>query len=210
MNSAQAKAFSTEHRSANGWIFISENSNWNSWSHRLYIPILLLPIDLSLLVRVLCFEFASVYLEEIHRLLWVLASNIVESASGDIVRLALSYQRIVLQQILDLGSVRRCLRTQDPLRFSPTNIIRTANFDCEATHTYSEISSNCISVPKSWVAASASSSPAASIGPELLSWVPSYQRQTSPVRTMSWPRCLSSNPCLPLPERTCATTRATS
>jgi hypothetical protein len=53
--------------------------------------ILLLPIDLSLLARVLCFKFTCIYLKEIHRLLWVLASNIVECASGDIVRLALSH-----------------------------------------------------------------------------------------------------------------------
>jgi hypothetical protein len=57
--------------------------------------ILLLSIGLSLLARVLWFEFAGIYLEEIHRLLWVLASNIVESASGDIVRLTVSHQRIV-------------------------------------------------------------------------------------------------------------------
>jgi hypothetical protein len=57
----------------------------------------------------------------------VLASYIVESASGNIVRLALSHQRIVLQQILNLGSVRWCLRMQDSLRFSPTNIISIGN-----------------------------------------------------------------------------------
>lgn len=44
----------------------------------------------------LWFEFTSINLKEIHRLLWVLSSDIVESAGGDIVRLAFPHQRIVL------------------------------------------------------------------------------------------------------------------
>jgi hypothetical protein len=31
-----------------------------------------------------------------------------------------------------------------------------------------------------------------------------------PVSTIIWPRCLSSKPCLPLPESTWAATKATS
>ena len=96
-------------------------------SHTLYILYSLLPIDLSLLASVLCFEFTGIHLKEIHWLLWMLASNIVESASGDIVRLALSHQRIVLQQILNLGSVHWCLRMQNPLRLGPTIIISIEN-----------------------------------------------------------------------------------
>ena len=73
---------------------------------------------------------------------------------------------------------------------------RTANIVIEKLGaTYSEISSNVISTSSALLAAAASSSPVASIGP---------------VNNISWPRCLSSNPCGPLPERTCAASRATS
>jgi hypothetical protein len=42
-------------------------------------------------------EFIGIDLEELDRLLGVLASDIVEGASGDVVRLALSDQRIVFK-----------------------------------------------------------------------------------------------------------------
>lgn len=119
---AQLKVSSIDHRCADGTENLTREIVFVDCIH-----VLLLPIYLSLLARVLCFDFTSIHLEEIHRLLWMLASNIVESASGDIVCVALSHQRIVLQQILNLGSVRWCLCMQDPLRFGPKNIISIAN-----------------------------------------------------------------------------------
>jgi hypothetical protein len=71
----------------------------------------------------LWFKFTGIYFEEVHRLLWVLASNIVESTGGDVVRLALPNQRVVLKQILNLRSVRWCLPMQDPLCLGPKNIV---------------------------------------------------------------------------------------
>jgi hypothetical protein len=64
-------------------------------------------------------EFSGIDFEEVDRLLWMLASDIVEGTGGDVVRLALSNQRVVLKQILDLGSIRRCLCMQDPLCLGP-------------------------------------------------------------------------------------------
>jgi hypothetical protein len=64
-------------------------------------------------------ELSSIDFEEVDRLLWMLASDIVEGTGGDVVRLAFSNQRVVLEQILDLGSIRRCLRVQDPLCLGP-------------------------------------------------------------------------------------------
>jgi hypothetical protein len=49
----------------------------------------------------------------------MLASDIVEGTGGDVVRLALPNQRVVLEQILDLGSIRRCLCVQDTLCLGP-------------------------------------------------------------------------------------------
>lgn len=90
------KASSIDHGRLMGDLFQKELKLKN-WSYRLvYFFILLLSMGLSLLARVLWFEFTGIYLEEIHQLLWVLASYIMESASGNIVRLALSHQRIVL------------------------------------------------------------------------------------------------------------------
>jgi hypothetical protein len=51
---------------------------------------LLLTIGLSFLTGMLWFEFSGIYFEEVNRLLWVLASNIMEGTGGDVVRLALS------------------------------------------------------------------------------------------------------------------------
>ena len=79
----------------------------------------LLDIGLSLLTRVLSFQLARICLEEVHGLLWVLPRDIVESTSGNIVRLALPHQGIIFQQVLDLRSVRVCLGMQDSLRLSP-------------------------------------------------------------------------------------------
>jgi hypothetical protein len=79
----------------------------------------LLAICLSLLTRMLWLELSSIDFEEVDRLLWMLASDIVEGTGGDVVRLAFSNQRVVLEQILDLGSIRRCLRVQDPLCLGP-------------------------------------------------------------------------------------------
>jgi hypothetical protein len=65
-------------------------------------------------------ELSGIDFEEVDRLLWMLASDIVEGTGGDVVRLALPNQRVVLEQILDLGSIRRCLCVQDPLCLGPT------------------------------------------------------------------------------------------
>ena len=70
-------------------------------------------------------EFSGIHFEEIDRLLGMLASDIVEGTGGDVVGLALSNQRVVLKQILDLGSIRRCLRVQDPLCLGPKNVVST-------------------------------------------------------------------------------------
>ncbi len=69
-------------------------------------PTLLLPICLSLLACMIWLEFSGIYFEEVRRLLRVLAGDIMESTGGNVVGLALSDQRIVLKQILNLRRVR--------------------------------------------------------------------------------------------------------
>lgn len=73
-------------------------------THRKFSTILL-AIGLSLLTRMLWFEFSGIHFEEVDRLLWMLASNIVEGTGGDVVGLALSNQGVVLEQILNFGSI---------------------------------------------------------------------------------------------------------
>lgn len=47
-------------------------------------------------------ELLRIHFEEIDQLLWVLASNIMESGGGDVVGLALLNKRVVFEKILDL------------------------------------------------------------------------------------------------------------
>lgn len=62
-------------------------------------------------------------LEELDRLGWMLAGDIVEGSCGDIVRLSLADQRIIFEQILQLGRVEVGLRLEKIPSFSPAQYI---------------------------------------------------------------------------------------
>lgn len=78
------------------------------------------------------------------------------------------------------------------------------------------MSSNFMLDPRASLAALAISSPLRSIGPAIVVAVVSQGIDESvvvgfiPVNVINWPRCLSSNPCLPFPDRTWAASNATS
>ena len=139
--------------------------------------------------------------EELVRLGGVRARDVVEGSRGDVVSLALADQAVVLEQILLLRLVQvGSLLLEDALGLASDmglvweGVERKISGKLES-ETYSEMFSNSILVPRAWLAAVASSSPAQSIGP---------------VTTIIWPRWRSSKPCLPLPARTWAATWATS
>lgn len=181
----------------------------------------LIPVNLPLLAlrpTIDRLELLGVGLEEVHQLLWVLPGDVDEGACADVVGLASAHQAVVLEEILAFRLVMVALSVEDLLRFSSVRrlISRVGAEMAEMAErtevsTYSEIESKLISVPRASVAACASSSPAASIGPESVSgWGSKPGERYLPVKVMSWPRCSAAKPCSLCPERTCAATRATS
>lgn len=129
----------------------------------------------------------------------MLSRDVVEGGRGDVVGLALADEAVVLEQILLLGWVD-VLSLEDSLGLAPRGWFwSTMPPYSRRWHlgegAYSEMFSNSIFWPNALLAAVASSSPAQSMGP---------------VTTIIWPRCLSSKPWGPFPERTWAATWATS
>ena len=62
-------------------------------------------------------ELRSIHLEEVDRLLGMLARDIMEGAGRDVVRLALAHEGVVFQQVLDLGAIGRGLGVEDAFCF---------------------------------------------------------------------------------------------
>jgi len=143
-------------------------------------------LDLPLLALgpvVVEFELLGIGLEEVDWLLRMLPGDVDEGRSADVVRLAFFYQGVVFEEVLTFGfvvvayrellvfllksskTVTRTLSVENLFRFSSVTM-QLALFGIHlCSSAYSEMSSNSILVPKAWLAASASSSPAASMGP---------------------------------------------
>lgn len=65
------------------------------------------------------FELLRIDFEEFIRFLRMLTRDIVESRRRDVIGLSLTYERVVLEEILQLGVVARGLCAQDSLGLGP-------------------------------------------------------------------------------------------
>lgn len=64
-------------------------------------------------------QLSSIHAEELVRLSGMLARDVVESRSSDVVCLALAHQAVVLEQVLLLRVVDVCLFLEDPFGLAP-------------------------------------------------------------------------------------------
>ena len=130
------------------WCSHAETSNFTSWPSIFDYPIqptftiALLPIRLSLLAlwRFLSFFLGILYtshafkhplhlLEELRRLERVLAGDIMERGSGDVICLTFLHQRVILEEILLLGGIKGRLFLENGFGFVPTLVVGLAYRD---------------------------------------------------------------------------------
>lgn len=99
----------------------------------LYLPIpfssSLRPVPyFPLLLRMLRHEFLRIHFEELRRMLRGLARDIDKRSRGDVVRLTLADQGVVLKQVLFLGGVGLGLMVQDSLGFGSLKIVNVGSW----------------------------------------------------------------------------------
>lgn len=112
-------------------------------------------------------EILRVGPKEVRGLLGMSSRNVMEGGRRNIVRLTFADQGIILQQVLYLGIVTSSLRAQNLSCFRSNCQQDSVQSSWNSRGTHSDIFSNLRSSPKALLAAAASSSPVASIGPKL-------------------------------------------
>jgi hypothetical protein len=122
-----------------------------------------LPIYLPPLRPLLRLKLLRIGFEEVYRLLRLILRDVAECRRGNIVRLALTDERIVFENELNLTVVGIRLVPENLSGFISGSV--SPDLKKGLTITYSEISSNFISVPRASLAAFATSSPLRRAGP---------------------------------------------